>query len=168
MAARYGDLRQRDQCGHLGRCSEVGVRKGELPLPPGGAIVFSGRSRTYTDRLTAKRRVNTGKTRDVWFLDENGITATYQRGIWLYQKFHSIDQIRELGRTYIGPKFEIVDYDGGGEKEIRASSFAVVGLKTAELPREEAESALRFEFNLPLPEGKRYGRAGDVIASFGF
>ncbi len=42
----------------------------------GGTIVFSGRSPSFSDRLTKKRRTSTGKTRDVWFLDKDGITAT--------------------------------------------------------------------------------------------
>jgi ParB family transcriptional regulator, chromosome partitioning protein len=69
-----------------------------------GTIVFSGRSRSFSDRLTKKRRTSTGKTRDVWFLDKDGMTAQYQRGIWLYQKFHSLEQVKELGRRFIGPE----------------------------------------------------------------
>jgi ParB family transcriptional regulator, chromosome partitioning protein len=131
----------------------------------GGTMVFSGRSRSFSDRLTKKRRTSTGKTRDVWFLDKDGITAMYQRGIWLYQKFHSLEQVKELCRRFIGPKFEIIDHDGPLKDEIRASSFAFVGKKSIELPQETVESALKFEFNLPLPEGQRYGRGQDIVNS---
>ena len=94
---------------------------------PGGLIVFSGRSRSYTDRLTKQRKANTGNTRDVWFLDSNGITAMYQRGIWLYQKFHTLADVRALAQRYIGPEFEVIDHDGPLKSEIKASSWAVVG-----------------------------------------
>jgi ParB family chromosome partitioning protein len=130
---------------------------------PGGLIAFSGRSRSFSDRLTQKRMVSTGKTRDVWFLDQNGITAMYQRGIWLYQKFHTLAQVRDLANRFIGPDFEVVDYDGPLKGELKASSWGVVGTKAIDLPTEVAESALRFEFNLPLPEGERYGRGQDIV-----
>ncbi len=80
----------------------------------------------------------------------------------LSRKFHSLEQVKELGRRFIGPKFEIIDHDGPLKDEIRASSFAVVGKKSIELPRETIESALKFEFNLPLPEGRRFGRTQDI------
>jgi ParB family chromosome partitioning protein len=134
----------------------------------GGLIVFSGRARGIVDRLTQKRKVSTGKTRDVWFLDRDGITAMYQRGVWLYQKFHNLAQVKELGARYIGPHFEVVDHDrpGGAKTEIRSSSFAVHGRKLVEFSPEEVHAALKFEFNLPLPEGKRYGRGADICAAW--
>jgi ParB family chromosome partitioning protein len=134
----------------------------------GGLVVFSGRARGIVDRLTQKRKVSTGKTRDVWFLDRDGITAMYQRGVWLYQKFHNLAQVKELGARYIGPHFEVVDHDrpGGAKTEIRSSSFAVHGWKMVEFPREEVHAALKFEFNLPLPEGKRYGRGADICVAW--
>jgi hypothetical protein len=73
--------------------------------------------------------------------------------------------VKELGRRFIGPKFEIIDHDGPLKDEIRASSFAFVGKKSIELPQETVESALKFEFNLPLPEGQRYGRGQDIVNS---
>lgn len=132
----------------------------------GGVIAFSGRSRAFSDRLTKKRKISTGKTRDVWFLDNDGITAMYQRGIWLYQKFHSVGQVRELASRFIGPDFEIVDYDGPLKGEFKASSWGVAGEKKAELSPEAIESAIKFEFNLPLPEGQRYGRGQEVFEAW--
>ena len=135
---------------------------------PGGLMIFSGRARGIIDRLTQKRKVSTGKTRDVWFLDRDGITAMYQRGVWLYQKFHNLAQVEELGRAYIGPKFDVIDHDrpGNAKTEIRASSFAVRGYKTVKFTEEEYHAALKFEFNLPLPEGKRYGRGADICKAW--
>ncbi|MFM7564417.1 MAG: hypothetical protein ACKO81_15450, partial [Planctomycetota bacterium] len=49
---------------------------------------------------------------------------------------------------------------------IRASSFAVHGRKLVEFTPEEVHTALKFEFNLPLPEGKRYGRGADICAAW--
>jgi hypothetical protein len=62
----------------------------------------------------------------------------------------------------------VVDHDrpGGAKTEIRSSSFAVHGRKLVEFPREEVHAALKFEFNLPLPEGKRYGRGADICAAW--
>jgi hypothetical protein len=75
--------------------------------------------------------------------------------------------VRELGRRFIGPKFEIIDHDGPLKDEIRASSFAVVGKKSIELQTETVESALKFEFNLPMPHSKRFGRSQDIRKAFG-
>lgn len=133
---------------------------------PGGLVVFSGRSKAFCDRLTNKRKTSTGGTRDVWFLDNDGITAMYQRGIWLFQKFHSLAQVRELGAKYIGPKYQIIDHDGPIKQEIRASSFAVWGTKSIELPRDLVRSCLSFEFDLPLPNGKSYGRHEDICQAW--
>ena len=66
-------------------------------------MVFSGRSRSFSDRLTKKRRTSTVKTRDVWFLEKDGMAAMYQRGIWLDQKFHALAQVRELASRFIDP-----------------------------------------------------------------
>ncbi|MEZ6094439.1 MAG: methyltransferase domain-containing protein [Pirellulaceae bacterium] len=129
---------------------------------PGGTIAFSGRSRSFSDRLTEHRKVSTGKTRDVWFLDGDGITAMYQRGVWLYQKFHTLAQVRALANRFIGPAHEIIDYDGPIKNEFRASSWAVIGTKSVELSREEQEAAIRFEFDLPLPDGQRFNRSSDI------
>jgi hypothetical protein len=35
-----------------------------------------------------------------------------------------------------------------------------------EFTPEEVHAALKFEFNLPLPEGKRYGRGADICAAW--
>jgi hypothetical protein len=72
-------------------------------------------------------------------------------------------QVRDLANRFIGPDFEVVDYDGPLKGELKASSWGVVGTKAIDLPTEVAESALRFEFNLPLPEGERYGRGQDIV-----
>ena len=94
------------------------------------------------------------------------VTAMYQRGIWLYQKFHSLADARALAQRYIGPEFEIIDHDGPLKSEIKASSWAAVGTKAVEPPREEILNSLKFEFNLPLPEGKRFGRGADICEAW--
>ncbi|HMP71487.1 MAG TPA: ParB N-terminal domain-containing protein [Pirellulaceae bacterium] len=133
---------------------------------PSGLIVFSGRSRSHFDRLSGRRRSNSGDNRHVWFLDSDGITAMYQRGVWLFQKAHTLAQVRALASRFIGQKFQVVDHDGLLKKEIRSSSWAVFGTKSIEVVRDEALSALAFEFDLPLPNGKSYGRASDICAAW--
>lgn len=134
----------------------------------GGKIIFSGRSVDFENaHLRLKQyRGKKATNRHVQFLDENGISAIYSRGVWRYQKFHSIDQIRELTRSHLGSKFEIRDSEGRLMKQeatsISTSGWSVLAINERPSSIEECLDALRFEFNLPLPNGKRYGRAEDA------
>ncbi|RYD49201.1 MAG: hypothetical protein EOP83_25450 [Verrucomicrobiaceae bacterium] len=57
------------------------------------------------------------------------------------------------------------DADGRTLKSgpIRTTGWSVLAINERPKPVEDIEAGLRFEFNLPLPGGRRYGRADEVI-----
>jgi ParB family transcriptional regulator, chromosome partitioning protein len=130
---------------------------------PGGTIIFSGRSMSTVQRLTESRTSSTGSTREAWFFDKDGFTAMFQRGVWLFQKFHTLAQVKEHARTYIGPQHLISDYREAVKVEFRNTSWGVLGKKSIEIPEDDARNALAFEFNLPLPDGTSYGYGQRVV-----
>ena len=88
-----------------------------------------------------------------FFMDENNFTATYRKGNWYYQHYHTKEQLAAaIDRA--GLKIDALHWDG--------SSFQAECSKKRELTFEEAKRAIDFEFTLPLPNGKRYTRNADV------
>lgn len=94
----------------------------------------------------------------VGFLDEDGFTAKYRGGSWYFQHFHTEESARA---SFAKAGFRVVRF-------MRAlhSSWQ------AELARErmptdgEIRAAIGFEFDLPLPGGRRYNRHGEVIDAY--
>jgi ParB family chromosome partitioning protein len=123
---------------------------------PGSWIVFSGRSREFTDAIENKLRKSLNVIKKgVYFVDRHGFSAMYQRGVWLYQKFHTRNQAQALARRFIGPEFTFT---------CLKSSWCVIGRKSVELA--DPTPSLVREFNLPLPDGSRINRASDILAAW--
>jgi ParB family transcriptional regulator, chromosome partitioning protein len=133
---------------------------------PDGMIVFSGRCSETVQRISEKRKRATGNTRDAWFFDRDGFTAMYQRGVWLFQKFHSLQQVRSLARRFIGPQYQVTDYTSQCKTHFSNTSWSAYGHKQVEVDPREAQTSLEFEFNLPLPGGSTYGRSQDVVQAW--
>jgi len=133
----------------------------------GGKVIFSGRSLdSELVRLNHKTCVEKTHTRrQVNFLDGDRISAIYSRGVWRYQKFHSMEHIRDLTERFIGVRFEVKDADGLTLKSgpIRTTGWSVIAINERPAPVDQIEKGLRFEFDLPLPGGRRYGRADEII-----
>lgn len=131
---------------------------------PDGLVIFSGRSRDSIERKEMQQTTNTDPdTRYVHFLDENGLTAMYSKGAWRYQKFHTLPEIVALTRRHFGDRFRITDSDGRVAKSpLSASGWGVVVLNDRAGPASESLPSLRREFDLPLPNDKRFGRADDI------
>lgn len=89
----------------------------------------------------------------LYYLDADNFSANYREGKWFFQHFHTKDQIRKLMKEH---GFEIV------KLVYFSTSFAVECKKVRNLSEEEYRKAIDFEFNLPLPNGKRYGRNEEV------
>lgn len=134
----------------------------------GGTIIFSGRSLDFeTSHLNHKTyKGKKATSRHVQFLDENNITAIFSAGIWRYQKFHNYEHIRDLCGRYIGTEFQLFDSLGNPLKrasKINTSGWACLARNDRPASVVDLKSALEFEFNLPLPHGKRYGRGTDIL-----
>lgn len=87
------------------------------------------------------------------FLDANNFTATYRKGNWYYQHYHTKEQIAEAIEK-AGMRIDTLKWGG--------SSFQVECSRVRQLTEEEARKAIDFEFTLPLPGGKRYNRNDEV------
>lgn len=88
-----------------------------------------------------------------FFMDENNFTATYRKGNWYYQHYHTKEQLAAAIEK-AGLKIDALHWGG--------SSFQAECSKKRELTPTEAKKAIDFEFTLPLPNGKRYSRNTDV------
>ena len=79
-------------------------------------------------------------------------------GVWYFQHYHSMADICECNKKYIGNTFNV--YDNGTlkdkDKEIKSGTFEVVATNEIVTPPSQLLDAVRFEFTLPLPGGKRY------------
>lgn len=116
----------------------------------GGKIFISGRP--LESQAQRENNVNGIKAMVAYanFFDENNFSAIYRNGEWFYQKFHSEKQRKEL-----------LEKLGGVGSICYAKktkySFHIIADNVKEPDVQDAISALQFEFNLPLPNGKRYG-----------
>lgn len=117
-----------------------------------GDVFISGRNMSFVQGLM-NGEIDTSRTNRNVFIDSNGFTASFRKGHWYYQHFHTkktfVDEIKKAG-------FEIVQYVSGD------SSFQAHIKKVRELSLEEAKKAIDFEFNLPLPNGNTYNRNKEV------
>lgn len=90
------------------------------------------------------------------FLDANNFTATYRKGNWYYQHYHTKEQIAEAVDK-AGMRIDSLKWGG--------SSFQAECSRARRLTVTEARKAIDFEFTLPLPGGKRYARNNEVWES---
>ena len=116
-------------------------------------MFISGRCLSFIEgRKNLKRDVgNTLRYLD--FLDGDNFTANYRQGQWYYQHYHTQEDFEKQLEKF---GFVVVRSNWVG------ASFQVECRKVRELEKEAYIKAVDFEFNLPLPNGKRYGRNEDV------
>lgn len=123
----------------------------------GGKLFISGRR---LDDIFRRGGLNKDKDADVrylWFLDKNNLSATYRKGKWYYQKYHSKEQIFSL----LGKCGFAVD----GYYQKQSTSWQVCATKIKNIAIKDIQKAIDFEFNLPLPFGKSYNRHEEVKAA---
>lgn len=118
-----------------------------------GLVFVSGRSiREVQYSLNSTVRAN--RRRGIEFLDDNGFSGFYRKGEWFYQKFHTKEQLIKLAfDTHL--EVEVIKYG--------SLTWQMVLRKEQNLSLDQYESALAFEFNLPLPSGKSVNRHSDFI-----
>lgn len=117
----------------------------------GGVIFMSGRCKEFKGQIEKLKNSKDMKQSYVAFFDENNFTANYRDGNFFFQKFHDKKMREQLAQRL-----------GDSKVYITSSSFQIVSTKTHDLPLESALKALRYEFDLPLPNGERYGLADEI------
>lgn len=110
-----------------------------------GTLYISGRSIECTNRID--QRVSTVTDSKIEFLDDNNFTAKFRQGQWYYQHFHRKTDIKPLLESN-GFKLQQLHYT--------RSTWRAMAIKTTELDSTTKTEAIKFEFGLPLPNGKRY------------
>ena len=120
-----------------------------------GGLFVSGRN---IDFVLDKQ--NTAKSCDkcqyIKFIDDDGFTAQYRQGNWFFQHFHTRET---LDKSLAAAGLRVAEWDSEG------SAWRCRCERTRELTPDEKRKAVEFEFNLPLPNGKRYGRHSDVLSA---
>ena len=91
-------------------------------------------------------------------MDADGFTATYRKGNWYYQHYQTKEQVKTLVQSN-GFAIDTMAWGKYGD------SYQVEIHKTIQLSDDDLTAALRFEFDLPLPSGRSYGRQKDIIAA---
>jgi len=142
---------------------------------PGGIVFWSGRCKEFVshtvgdksefDSRPEKGTVSEDEMTMLYFFDENNFTANYREGRWFYQKMHTFEQVHELNRKYIGSQYSLTGKGRNIERPRQmknTSSFQVTSIKDVEIDAQTVKEALKFEFSLILPNGKRYNRFDDV------
>ncbi|MGW4690935.1 methyltransferase domain-containing protein [Kitasatospora cineracea] len=107
-------------------------------------------------RMSGKKARNNGRyRRAIEFLDENGFTATFRKGVWTMQRFHTPETLRELMERYF-EKVEIRGNPSGG-------NIYAVCQKPRVLPVEQRRAALELEFNMEYPGNYRHNRHRPLV-----
>ena len=123
----------------------------------GGKIFISGRNLEYMKQQTEANR-NTTPMMSINFFDENGLTAIMKQGQWFFQKFLTDEDVDKIIKR--------MGFDVFVRK--KSSGYFFIGAyKTKDFPKEEYAKAVDYEFNLKLPNNRRYNRHGDVKELFG-
>ncbi|MFE2346058.1 methyltransferase domain-containing protein [Kitasatospora cineracea] len=107
-------------------------------------------------RMSGKKARHNGRyRRAIEFLDENGFTATFRKGVWTMQRFHSPETLRELMERFFG-EVEIRGNPSGG-------NIYAVCRKPLPLPEEQRRAALELEFNMEYPGEYRHNRHRPLV-----
>lgn len=118
----------------MGACSAL--------LKTGGLFFISGRNREKVEQLIKLKTSRQRETR-LYFLDDDGFTASFRNGCFYYQKFHTDEQIRNLISEH---GFSLKDFNKDG------NAWRCTLVKEEE--DESADFGIRFEFSLPHPRGR--------------
>ena len=118
----------------MGSCSAM--------LKIGGTFYISGRPIERVKKLASLKKAS-GLEGKFYFPDEHGFTATFRRGQFYYQKFHSRQQVMDLAAAH---GFEVVKYAAN------ENSWQAKLKKVSE--DDAADFGIDFEFSLPLPRGR--------------
>ncbi|PVZ86719.1 nuclease [Serratia sp. S1B] len=123
---------------------------------PGGQVFFSGRRLEFEQASMRFMKAGAKKSK-IYFLDKDNFTAKYRKGNWFYQHFHSADDVRRLAKAHA---LKITQHGNIG------SSFQVQATSEQPPSTEALSAAIRYEFELVLPDGKPLGRSADVMDAF--
>lgn len=121
----------------------------------GGQIFISGRNYEAEEKRSNTKVI---KTEDslIRFYDENHFSGIFRNGEWFYQKYHTRQDIENIAKL-MSSRYEI---------HFNSQAFEICAVKDRSVPIEDVVAGLRFEWNLPLPNGFRYGLSSTIEKSY--
>lgn len=128
----------------------------------GGILYISGRPIESVIKRENRKRDGSVDDKYIKYLDGDGYTADYRKGQWYYQHF---DKKQDIVNTLKQCGFETKKLFW---QQYSSTTYQIVAVKNKELSKDEYIKAIDYEFNLPLPNGRRYKRNADVKAVYGF
>lgn len=131
----------------------------------GGTVFWSGIPVKY---IIHKTNLNTAHDMHcyTYFLDSNKFTANFRNGDWFFQHYHDINDVKRLCSEIYSDLSELKDLGVTVTKrkdEITGPSFQCKCVNKQPRTKEQLIEAIRFEFSLPLPGGKRWDFADTII-----
>lgn len=125
----------------------------------GGRVYLSGRPREAESRYLRSTQVTEKRhNQRLKFFDAHGFTADFRRGHWFFQRMHSADEVRALGRQWFA--------DDAARYGRTSTSWQLCARRLLERPAPLLEDALRREFDLPWPAGRSVGRGEAAVAAW--
>lgn len=118
-------------------------------------LFLSGRPIEQKAELLTYKKDSAAFSRSIEFFDDHHFTAIYRKGNWYFQHWHTKEDVEKL---LCQNGFKILKLVWRKYSD----SWQVEAKKVEQLPIEIYNKAIDFEFNLPLPQGKRYNRHEDV------
>lgn len=129
---------------------------------PGGTIYWAGNTVAGINSIS-KAESSKRKRGRFAFLDADNFTANLKGGVWYFQHYHDMKAIRKCNESYIGKTYTVYDHGRIKTEEVNGSTFEVVALNEQVATKEELLEAVRFEFSLPLPQGKHYEFDKEIV-----
>lgn len=128
----------------------------DLFVKPGGHLFVTGRP---TDNIrNTRQRTKTQIQGFVYCLDAQGFTASYRKGEWFYQRFHSREEIDSILVRH--------GWELSQQKRDRMLWGIDAVKREQRLTQADYEAALRYEFDLPInSKGRRLGMADEMLAA---
>lgn len=122
---------------------------------PGGMVFISGRSFEKEGKRIATKVVRVEDSL-VKFYDKDNFSGIFRNGEWFYQKFHTDADVRAIAALI--SRAPAIHYN--------AQAFQIAACRDQHIDEEKIIEGLRFEWNLPLPNGRRYGLADTIEKSY--
>jgi len=122
----------------------------------GGMVFISGRPMSDAQCHERMKKSTTKGESLIHFFDENGFSALYRNGEWFYQKFHTEKEMRDIKHIF-GAEGNIYDNKTG---------FIIAVCKDRVTDVETSVRALRFEWDMVLPNNTRYGLADEIEKAY--
>jgi ParB family chromosome partitioning protein len=131
----------------------------------GGIVFWSGIPFKF---IMDKNNFNTADNMkcNTYFPDAKKFTANFRNGDWFFQHYHDINDVKRLCSEIYGDLSELKDLGITVTKrksDIMGASFQCKCVNKQPRTKKQLIEAIRFEFSLPLPGGKRWDFADTII-----